>query len=95
LGGNVVWQLLVDAPERFLSATLVDPGSPFGFGGTKDVDGTPCYDDFAGSGGGLSNPELLIRLMQEGDMSMDSPVSPRAALRSPAGAPAVHPQSGR
>jgi pimeloyl-ACP methyl ester carboxylesterase len=81
LGGNVVWQLLVDAPERFLSATLVDPGSPFGFGGTKDVDGTPCYDDYAGSGGGLSNPELMKR-MQEGDMSMDSPVSPRAALRS-------------
>ncbi|MCB8923798.1 MAG: alpha/beta hydrolase [Ardenticatenaceae bacterium] len=80
LGGNVVWQLLVDAPERFLSATLVDPGSPYGFGGTKDEDGTPCYDDFAGSGGGLSNPEL-IRRMKEGDMSLDSPVSPRAALR--------------
>ncbi|MCA9928476.1 MAG: alpha/beta hydrolase, partial [Anaerolineales bacterium] len=41
LGGSVVWQLLVDAPERFLSATLVDPGSPYGFGGTKDEDGTP------------------------------------------------------
>jgi len=81
LGGNVVWRLMVDAPERFLSATMVDPGSPFGFGGTKDVDGTPCYDDFAGSGGGLSNPELIKR-MKEGDMSTDSPVSPRSALRT-------------
>ncbi|MCP4423085.1 MAG: alpha/beta hydrolase [Chloroflexi bacterium] len=81
LGGYVIWRLLIDAPERFLSATLVDPGSPFGFGGTKDVDGTPCYEDFAGSGGGLSNPELIKR-MQEGDMSTDSPVSPRSALRT-------------
>jgi pimeloyl-ACP methyl ester carboxylesterase len=81
LGGVVVWRLLVDAPGRFLSATLVDPGSPFGFGGTKDVDGTPCYDDFAGSGGGLSNPELIKR-MKEGDMSLDSPVSPRSAVRT-------------
>ena len=81
LGGYVVWRLLIDAPERFLSATLVDTGSPFGFGGTKDVDGTPCYDDFAGSGGGLSNPELIKR-MQEGDMSADNPVSPRSALRT-------------
>ena len=81
LGGVVVWRLLMDAPERFLTATLVDPGSPFGFGGTKDVDGTPCYEDFAGSGGGLSNPELIKR-MQADDMSMDSPVSPRSALRT-------------
>lgn len=80
LGGVVVWRLMMDAPERFLTATLVDPGSPFGFGGTKDVDGTPCYDDFAGSGGGLSNPELIKRMLA-GDMSTDSPVSPRSALR--------------
>ncbi len=37
LGGVVVWRLLADAPQRFLSATVVDPGSPYGFGGTKDV----------------------------------------------------------
>lgn len=81
LGASVIWYLMVDAPERFLSVTLADPGSPFGFGGTKDEDGTPCYDDFAGSGGGLSNPELIKRI-KEGDMSTDSPVSPRSALRS-------------
>lgn len=81
LGGCVVWRLIADAPERLLTATLVDPGSPFGFGGTKDVDGKPCYEDFAGSGGGLSNPEL-IRRIQEGDRSADSPFSPRSALRT-------------
>jgi pimeloyl-ACP methyl ester carboxylesterase len=81
LGGMVVWHLLADYPERFLTATLVNPGSPYGFGGTKDVDGTPCHPDFAGSGGGLSNPEL-VRRMKEGDRSLDSPFSPRAAIRT-------------
>jgi len=81
LGGMVVWRMLADYPERFLTATLVDTGSPYGFGGTKDVDGTPCYPDFAGSGGGLSNPELVQR-MKDGDRSLDSPFSPRSAIRS-------------
>lgn len=80
LGGVVVWQMMADYPQRFLSVTLVDTGSPFGFGGTKDVDGTPCWPDFAGSGGGLSNPEL-IRRMKEGDRSLESQFSPRAAIR--------------
>jgi pimeloyl-ACP methyl ester carboxylesterase len=81
LGGMVVWRMMADYPQRFLSATLVNPGSPYGFGGTRDVEGTPCYADFAGSGGGLSNPELVQR-MQAGDRSLDSPFSPRAAIRS-------------
>ncbi len=81
LGGMVVWRLLMKAPERFLTVTLVDPGSPFGFGATRDVEGTPTNPDFAGSGGGLSNPEL-IRLMKEKEMSADNQFSPRAALRT-------------
>jgi pimeloyl-ACP methyl ester carboxylesterase len=81
LGGCVIWRLLVDHPQRFLTASLVDSGSPFGFGGTKDVDGTPCYDDFAGSGGGLSNPEFVRRLGEK-DRSMESQFSPRLALRT-------------
>ena len=79
LGGMVVWRLLMKASNRFITATLVDPGSPFGFGATRDVDGTPTNPDFAGSGGGLSNPEL-IRLMKEGEMSAENQFSPRAAL---------------
>jgi pimeloyl-ACP methyl ester carboxylesterase len=81
LGGMVVWCMMADYPERFLTVTLVDTGSPYGFGGTKDVDGTPCFPDFAGSGGGLSNPELIKR-MKEGDRSMESQFSPRAAIRT-------------
>jgi pimeloyl-ACP methyl ester carboxylesterase len=81
LGGMVIWRLLTDHPEIFLTATVVDPGSPYGFGATKDLDGTPTTPDFAGSGGGLSNPELIKRL-KECDRSMESQFSPRAALRT-------------
>ena len=81
LGGVVVWRLLAGYPHRLLTATVVDTGSPYGFGGTMDVDGTPCWPDFAGSGGGLSNPELIKRLAEQ-DRSMDSRFSPRLALRT-------------
>jgi pimeloyl-ACP methyl ester carboxylesterase len=80
LGGMVVWRMMADYPERFLSVTLVDTGSPYGFGGTKDVDGTPCFPDFAGSGGGLTNPELAKRI-KENDRTLESQFSPRAAIR--------------
>src|SRR5258708_16616976 len=76
LGGSVIWQLLIDHSPRILSATLACPGSPYGFCGTKDVDGTPCYPDFAGSGGGVVNPEFA-RLMGEGERGVESPVAPR------------------
>ncbi|MCB0208947.1 MAG: alpha/beta hydrolase [Anaerolineae bacterium] len=80
LGGVVTWRLLMDCPERFLTATQVSPGSPYGFGGVKGIEATPCYNDFAGSGGGLANPELLKRLAA-GDRSADSMFSPRSAFR--------------
>jgi pimeloyl-ACP methyl ester carboxylesterase len=81
LGGMVVWRMMADCPERFLTVTLVDTGSPYGFGGTKDVDGTPCFPDFVGSGGGLSNPELIQRI-KDNDTTMESQFSPRAAIRT-------------
>ncbi len=81
LGGMVVWRLMSDHPEIFLSATLADPGSPYGFGATRDLDGTPTNEDFAGSGGGLANPELIRRL-KANDMTTESQFSPRAALRA-------------
>ncbi len=81
LGGMVVWRMLMKDSQRLLSVTLADPGSPFGFGATRDVDGTPTTPDFAGSGGGLSNPEFIKRL-GEGDISTESDFSPRSALRA-------------
>jgi pimeloyl-ACP methyl ester carboxylesterase len=81
LGGMVIWHMLATCPERMLTVTLADPGSPFGFGATRDETGTPTTPDFAGSGGGLSNPELIKRLKEE-DLSTESPFSPRSALRT-------------
>jgi len=82
LGGTVVIRLVMDAPERVLSATLVNPGSIYGFGGSKDNEGAPCYADFAGSGGGVVNPDFP-KLMAAFDRSTDNPqASPRVVMNS-------------
>ena len=83
MGGTLVFNLVAAAPDRVLSGTVVDPGSPYGFGGSKGFDGQPCYDDFAGSGGGIVNPDFP-KLMAAGDRSTDNPqASPRMVMNSP------------
>lgn len=82
MGGGAIYSLLLAAPNRFKSATLVAPVSPFGFGGTKDEIGTPCYNDFAGSGGGTVNAEFARR-MAEGDTTEEDPqASPRVVMNT-------------
>jgi len=81
LGGGVVYRFMADHPEMVLTATLVSPVSPYGFGGTKGSEGTPCYDDFAGSGGGVVNPEF-IELIKVGDRGIESQNSPRNVINS-------------
>lgn len=82
LGGSVLWTLLRDYPQRWLSMTFVCPGSPFGFGGTKDIDGTPCYLDFAGSGGGIVS-RAYTQAIANGDRSSDNPqASPRVVMNN-------------
>lgn len=79
LGGGVVMQYALDHPGGVSRLVLESPMSPYGFGGTRDPAGTPCWQDAAGSGGGSANPELVQR-MAEGDRSDDSVVSPRRVL---------------
>jgi pimeloyl-ACP methyl ester carboxylesterase len=79
MGGGVGMQYISDHPDRVRSFTMVSPMSPYGFGGTKDADGTPCWPDFAGSGGGTANPAFVQRL-KDGDRSADSPNSPRNVM---------------
>ncbi|MBN1967373.1 MAG: alpha/beta hydrolase [Anaerolineae bacterium] len=82
LGGAVIWRLIMDYAPRLISTTLVNPGAPFGFGGTKDLAGTPCNPDCAGSGGGVVNPEFA-RLMGEGYRGTEDPqASPRVVMNS-------------
>ena len=80
LGGVIAWWILAGHADRLLSVTLPGPGSPFGFGGTRDARGTPTTADFAGSGGGLLNPVLLEGVSGK-DRSLDTPFSPRNVLR--------------
>ncbi len=81
MGAGVAIQYLISHPERVASLILESPMSPYGFGGTRDAQGTPCWPDFAGSGGGAANPELVRRLAA-GDRGDDSELAPRRILRS-------------
>jgi len=83
LGGMLLYTLAGLATDGAVkSVTLVAPGSPYGFGGTKDVDGTLCWPDFAGAGGGLVNAEFA-RLMGEKNRGSDNPqASPRVVMNS-------------
>ena len=82
LGGTVALNWISAAASSVISATVVNPGSPYGFGGSKGLDGAPCYDDYAGSGGGVVNPDFP-KLIAAGDRSTDNPqASPRVVMNS-------------
>ncbi len=81
MGAGVVMQYAIDHPSEVRSLTLESPLPPYGFGGTKDVDGTLCWPDRAGSGGGAANPEYVRRLAER-DRTEDSPFSPRNVMNS-------------
>lgn len=80
-GGMVAMQYAIDRPDAVASLTLVNPMSPYGFGGTKDEAGTPCWPDYAGSGGGTANPEFVGRLGAK-DRTEGDPNSPRNVMNN-------------
>ena len=80
-GGTAVMKYAVDHPGAVASLTLVNPMSPYGFGGTRDEAGTPCWPDYAGSGGGTANPEFVGRLGAN-DRTEDDPNSPRNIMNN-------------
>jgi pimeloyl-ACP methyl ester carboxylesterase len=80
-GAGVVMQYAIDHPGRVASLTLIAPMSPFGFGGTKGLAGTPCTPDFAGSGGGIAAAEFVKRI-GEGDRGEESDFSPRKVMNA-------------
>lgn len=81
LGAAPIYRLMIDSPEKVRSVTLIAPVSPYGFGGTKGLEGKAVYDDFAGCGGGLVNPEF-IRRIKDGDRSADDANSPRNIINT-------------
>lgn len=80
MGGGVLMQLLRDHPSLVRTLTLVNPVSPYGFGGTTDSSGTLISPDGAGAGAGGANPEFVQRLA-DGDRSTD-PTSPRTIMHT-------------
>ena len=81
MGGGVAMKMLIRKPRSIESVALVDPVSPFGYGGSRDVAGTPCYPDGAPAGAGMVNPEFVKRL-RAGDRSRSSPLSPRCVMEN-------------
>lgn len=79
MGGGIAMQAAIDAPERFSTLTLINPVSPFGFGGTYGLDGRLISPDGSGSGGGTANPDF-VRALADGDTSGDGPSTPRSVL---------------
>lgn len=80
-GAGVAMQYTIDYPGAVASLVLIAPMSPYGFGGTKDEVGTPCWPDYAGSGGGTASPEFVRRLAA-GDRSEETEVSPRKVMNN-------------
>ncbi|HYO88511.1 MAG TPA: alpha/beta hydrolase [Candidatus Limnocylindrales bacterium] len=81
LGGSVVWRMMMDHAERLLSVTQVSPGSPYGFSGTKGLDGELTFPDAAGTGAGTVNPTFPPQIAA-GDRGDDTPVSPRVVMNA-------------
>jgi pimeloyl-ACP methyl ester carboxylesterase len=79
VGGGVIMQYALDHPHQVASLTLTAPMSPYGFGGTKDEAGTPCWLDYAGSGGGTASPDF-VQLLAAGDRSHENNSAPRQIM---------------
>jgi len=80
-GCGTIYRFIADHPGRVLSVTLICPVSPYGFGGTRGVKGMPLFDDYAGSGGGVVNPEFVRRIATQ-DRSADDANSPRNVINA-------------
>jgi len=81
MGAGVIYRFIGDHAPMVLSATLICPVSPYGFGGTKGPEGTPNFEDHAGSGGGVVNPEF-VRRITIADRSADDANSPRNIINA-------------
>ncbi|HET7421384.1 MAG TPA: alpha/beta fold hydrolase [Candidatus Dormibacteraeota bacterium] len=84
-GGAAIASYAMSHPGAVASLTFIDPVSPYGFGGVL-ADGTPCFPDYAGSGGGTGSPDFTKRIADH-DTSSDSPFSPRSVMNSSYWAP--------
>mgnify|MGYP001248762735 CR=1 FL=1 len=77
MGGGIVMKYTIAHAADLLTVTLVDPLSPYGYGGSKGVDGEMTYDDGAPTG---VNPEF-VQALADGERGLENPMSPRNVFR--------------
>lgn len=65
LGGNILWGLLAQNPEWIDEMVFISPGSPYGFGGTKEKTGILTMPDAAGTGAGMVHPKFVQNLQNK------------------------------
>lgn len=63
MGGCVAMAYTIAHPEQLAAVILINPGSPYGFGGTKGVDGQLLDPPGLASGGGCANAQLVQSLL--------------------------------
>lgn len=79
MGGGVAMKMMLLQPEILGSVTLVNTISPYGYSGSVDETGTPCYSDGSPGGAGYVDAEFIRRLA-DGDRSKEHSLSPRNVL---------------
>ena len=77
MGGGVVMKYAIAYAEDLYSITLVDTMSPYGYGGSKGVEGELLHEDGAPIG---INPDF-VRLLEQGERGQDDPMAPRNVFR--------------
>ncbi|MDX1413258.1 MAG: alpha/beta hydrolase [Candidatus Promineifilaceae bacterium] len=80
MGGGVAMKYAVAFPKNILSITLIDTVSPYGYSGSKGVEGTPIHEDGAPAGAGSVNPDF-VRQLGEKEMGVEDPMSPLNVMR--------------
>lgn len=81
LGGSILWQFMIDYPDRIRTITMAAPGSPYGFGGSKGTNGEINFADGAGSGAGIVNPEFAQAIADK-DRGTESQTSPLVVMNA-------------
>lgn len=65
LGGCIAMDYAIKHSSQLTGVILINPGSPFGFGGTKGDDGRLLDPPGLGSGGGCANANLVKALLSQ------------------------------
>ena len=78
MGGGIAMKYVIAHGDEVRSLTLVDPVSPYGYGGSKGVDGAQTFEDGGPCG---VNPDFVATL-QAKDTGLDNPMSPRNVFRA-------------